>query len=496
MSGRMEFDFDLRRADSQRVDDTPFSVLVIGDYGGDHRSDAAAAPMRKVDVDNVDELWELFAPDISFEAAGHGVGFTPRDLDDFHPDQLVSTLSAFGELRGLRRRLLDPATADATLAEVLSSTPEPSPEPADFGTAPEAPAEDGDDMFSRLLGQPQQGSGATESAARSTIDNLVANLVAPHIVHEPNPHIDAAVDSVDRGMSDLMGAVLHHPAFQALEARWRALYDLVQGAEWDEMLELRVCSLSKDGLLNALPTSGAGFADSNIHRLLVDRFRTAADDRTPDLIVIDESFAPHPNDVALLAALGSVADEINATVIATAHPDTIGATDLPNQPEKSAWNSGTDEHPLWAQLRQAPFAHRIGLALPRLLARLPYGEATDPVSAFDYEEMTEPSHDQFLWANPSLALARLLAESWTENGAAMQPGGARDIGELPAFSYQEDGAAKMQPCAELLLPERSAEAILQKGMMAIASFRNQDMARLLRFQSMAEPLSALRGRWD
>ena len=55
---------------------------------------------------------------------------------------------------------------------------------------------------------------------------------------------------------------------------------------------------------------------------------------------------------------------------------------------------------------------------------------------------------------------------------------------------------KMLPCAELLLPERSAEAILQLGIMPIVSFRNRDMARLLRFQSVAEPLTSLQGPWE
>jgi type VI secretion system protein ImpC len=66
---------------------------------------------------------------------------------------------------------------------------------------------------------------------------------------------------------------------------------------------------------------------------------------------------------------------------------------------------------------------------------------------------------------------------------------------LPAYSYEVDGEQKLMPCAELLLPERSAETILGLGIMPIVSFRNRDMARLLRFQSIAEPLTALAGPW-
>ena len=84
---------------------------------------------------------------------------------------------------------------------------------------------------------------------------------------------------------------------------------------------------------------------------------------------------------------------------------------------------------------------------------------------------------------------------FTGFGWNMSPDNRTDIGGLPAFTYQVDGEKKMLPCAELLLPERSAEAILGLGLMPIVSFRNRDMARLLRFQSIADPVAALEGPW-
>ena len=77
----------------------------------------------------------------------------------------------------------------------------------------------------------------------------------------------------------------------------------------------------------------------------------------------------------------------------------------------------------------------------------------------------------------------------------MNPDDHTDIEDLPAFTYEEDGEKKMLPCAELLLPERSAEAILGLGIMPVVSFRSSDKARLLRFQSIAKPVSALSGPW-
>jgi len=88
-----------------------------------------------------------------------------------------------------------------------------------------------------------------------------------------------------------------------------------------------------------------------------------------------------------------------------------------------------------------------------------------------------------------------LAQSFAEAGWDMSPDDNTDIEDLPAFTYTEDGEKKMLPCAELFLPERSAEAIVGMGIMPIVSYRSRDMAKLLRFQSVADPVSALVGPW-
>ena len=51
------------------------------------------------------------------------------------------------------------------------------------------------------------------------------------------------------------------------------------------------------------------------------------------------------------------------------------------------------------------------------------------------------------------------------------------------------------PCAEVLLTERAAEIVLERGLMPLLSFRDRDRIRLARFQSVREPLTALAGRW-
>ena len=501
MPGRIGFEFGWAGGDqSQRVENSPFVMMVLGDFGGhanlQHDQDPAwlmQVPVRNVDIDNIDQLWRVFAPALEIDIDGVSVTLEPVGLDDFHPDQLYRNQPLFAELRQLRERLLDPATASEALTEVLESRSEvpdntASPELADNPD----PAVGGDNMFERLLGE-RRAQPSPAAAASSSLDSLISRVVGPHIVPAPDPKVDTAIEAVDRAIAESMRRILHHPDFQALEGAWRSLYSLVQETEIGEELQLKVCNVSKSSLLNGLPASAEALENSGLYQLLVGRFRRAADDESLSLLLCNYFFGGSVDDVALLAALGTMAEMHGAAVIGAAASELVGSPSLVQQPSYNDWSQL--DNPFWRQLRESPMAGRIGLALPRILGRIPYGKETDPVSSFDFEEIVAHAHQRFLWVNPTLFCARLLAKSFAQSGWDMSPDDHTDIEDLPAYTYQEDGEKKMLPCAELFLPEMAAEAILGKGIMPIVSFRSRDMARLLRFQSIAAPVSALAGPW-
>ncbi|MDX2428367.1 MAG: type VI secretion system contractile sheath large subunit [Xanthomonadales bacterium] len=514
MPGITEFEFGSAGGNRpQRKESSPFVMLVLGNFAGNTRDNTRPdpallmqIPVRQVDIDNIDQLWSVFTPALELDIAGNHVELAPRDLDDFHPDQLFQQLPLFSELRQLRKRLLDPVTSAEALAEVTASgqAAEASDQSAQFteGDRTQEEAESGNQMFERLLGEHPEQATTTSTPAVSTqskLDSFLQRVVSPHVVYELDPKAETAVDAVDLAIAASMRNILHHPDFQQLEGAWRTLYDLVQESEIGEELQLKVCNVSKDELLAGLPDSAESMADSGLYQLLVGRFRRAADDDGFSVLLCNYSFGGDANDVALLAIMGALAEEQDAAVIAAAESELIGAYSLAQQPAANEWSKA--ENPFWSQLRESPVAGRIGLVLPRVLGRLPYGRNAEEIDSFDFEEIhvgneDASGHESYLWVNPTLACGKLLAKSFTEYGWNMSPDNNTDIGGLPAYSYELDGEQKLMPCAELLLPERSAEAILGLGIMPIVSFRNRDMARLLRFQSVSKPLSALLGPWE
>jgi type VI secretion system protein ImpC len=210
-------------------------------------------------------------------------------------------------------------------------------------------------------------------------------------------------------------------------------------------------------------------------------------------LVLDQRFGPGAEDVQYLAALGALAARAGAPLVAGATARTAGCTSLVDLAEPRRWAAPeSPELAQWAALRTSPMAPWIGLVLPQVLMRLPYGREGERISAFDFDELPAPrEHAAYLWGNGSLALALLAGRSLQEQGSAVDVSDQLDLDDLPSHVFTEEGVRQQQPCAELLLGEQAAAALLARGLMPLVSYRDRNAARLLRWQSVAAPAQGL-----
>jgi type VI secretion system protein ImpC len=482
----MQFEYGRAQPEAQpefrKTAEGPMRILLMGDLSGrsnrgllEPGAALADRPVVQVDVDNFDDVMYRFSPRLELplaDPAGAGTPVEFRSVEDFHPDELYSKLELFGALRNTRRRLLDPGTFAQAAAELKHEARET---PA--GTEPaeeKLPAEDEGSMFDRLLGQrpaePPQVRTRAGSDGGVDVSELIRRLVEPHIVPGIDPQQAQLVSSVDAVTSDRMRALLHHPAFQGLEALWRAVHWLVSEVETGEELKLFVLDVTKEEL-----AADAG-ADSGLHRRLVD-----SSAHPWSLLVGGYTFGASAAESGLLASLGAVASRAGGAFLAGADPAIV---------------EGDDERGGWEALRRSSVAPWIGLAMPRVLLRLPYGARTDKVERFEFEE-TGPGfeHSHYLWGNPGFACALLIAKAFAESGWSMQPGDVQQIDDLPAHTFDDDGEPRMKPCAEALMGEREIETILDRGIIPLASHADRNAVRVVRFQSIAAPPRALSGSW-
>jgi type VI secretion system protein ImpC len=486
----MEFElrFGKRRASPapKRRSDDPMRILVMGDFSGRHDPGVAGQAaglsgraVLKVDADNFDEVMTRLSPRLRLEL--DDAELTPLEIgfgrmDDFHPDQLYRNLVIFKAMRDIRSRLLDPATAGPVAALLKRE-----------------PAEDDGATLERLLGR----LPAAREAPGVDITQFLRRIVGPHIVPSGDPRLPDLLAAVDEAASSRMRVILHDPVFQGLESAWRSLWWLVTGIETGENLELGILDVTRQELEDDLRAAGADLEATGLFRLVVGR---VAGDRPGPMwscLVGHYEFGAAHRDFEVLGALGAVAQGAGAPFLAAASPRIMGCRSIAETPDPEGWTGADRADALaWQELRRNPVAGWLGLALPRPLLRLPYGTKTDPAECFAFEEMPlAPNHAAYLWGNPAFACALLLARSFLERGWSMEPGDHLEVGDLPAHTYQAAGEHRMTPCAEVFLTERAADAVLGHGVMPLLSLRDSNAARLLRFQSVADPPAALSGPW-
>jgi type VI secretion system protein ImpC len=509
MPGRIEFEFTTRSkaARGPRAGSAPLRMLVLGDFSGRGLNggtpEQAAIARRKlypVDLDSLDQVMGRIAPVLTLdpgERPAARVSFS--GIDDFHPDTLFRKVPLFDELRDLRARLHNRDTYPDAALQLRTRLSLQTPA-ADEHATPVADTGAGENdatTLERLLGKPAGGATRAGKTARSAVASLIGAAVREHIVPEADAGQQVYFEAADRALGELMRTILHHPGFQALESLWRSVAFLISRLELDENLQLALMDVTKDELREDVRQAGTEPGRTGLYRLLVEQGVEVPGTDPWSLIVGHYCFDHSTDDTRLLAALGRVAAHAGGPFLAQADASLLGCDSLAGTPNPRDWTAvDRDSRQRWDALRASPAAPWIGLALPRMLLRLPYGPDTDEIDSFAFQEVPDASmHRRFLWGNPAFGCAALIGQAFTERGWQMSPGDVLDIGDLPACSYSADGEQQILPCAEVYLTETAADKIIEQGLMPMVSLRNTNTVRLLRFQSIASPAKPLSGAW-
>jgi type VI secretion system protein ImpC len=466
----------------------PFRLAVLGDFRGrGNRGAEAPSPGERVlsiDRDDFDDVLARCAPELrlSLGESAPEMHVIFRELDDFHPDRLYERLPLFRELRELRARLADPLRFRQTLREL-----EVSAEPAD----PVPPSASGGDLLDQIVGG-MGGDGGVRAAPRDEFAEFVRRAVAPSLIAREDPRQPEAVARVDEAISETMRGLLRHPDFQGLESLWRGLYFLVRRVETGESLRLSLVDLTAAELAAEL---GAGSGeDSELCNWLGEAGAGVAGGAPWSVLIGCYRFGPELDELRLLRRAARMAGRLGAPWIAEADPRLVGCAAFAAAPDPDDWSLPVSAE--WDELRRMPEAAMLGLAMPRFLLREPYGRDADECERFAFEEMdAEPAHEAFLWGNPAIGCAVLLAQCFAEAGWAMRPGANLDLAGLPLYVARRAGVPVATPCAEAMMSERAALRILDAGPMPLAWMKDRDVARLVRFQSIALPAAPLAGRW-
>ena len=494
--------------------ETPFRVAILGDFSGRGNRQiieiGEAMANRRVtliDRDNYDSVFAKMAPQLEFTMGGkHGYPITLKfsDLEEFHPDSLFRQVQLFQKLRDTREKLSDPETFAETAGELgIKGTSPRAAAPAPVETPRDSSADVQQAISGNLLDQMlEETERKTDQPRPSRIPDpwtsFVRGIIAPHVVPKADPRQAEALGLLDLATSAQMSALLHLPAFQALESAWRALFFLVRNLETSSRLKLMLIDVSKEELARDLASS-QDLTSTGTYRLLVDKSVGTPGAEPWAILAGNYTVDSSLEDAELLGRMAKVAAAAGAPFIAGASSSLLGCASVADLPDRRKWTTqpAPEVAAAWTALRGLPEARYLGLTLPRFLIRLPYGKETESTELFDFEEIPDAeAHDNYLWANAAFAASLLLAQTFTEQGWELRPGTLAGITGLPIHIYTEEGESRTKPCAEVLMTQTAAEEMMAKGFMPLVSLKDQPVIRLVRFQSLTDPPSALAGRWN
>jgi type VI secretion system protein ImpC len=308
--------------------------------------------------------------------------------------------------------------------------------------------------------------------------------------------IKAIIAEIDSKLAKQVNLILHNERFQQLESAWRGLDYLVSNTETDSQLQIRVMNISKKDLArNFKSYAGMLWDQSPLFKKLYEEEYGTLGGAPYGCLVGDYYFDHTPPDVQLLGQIAQIAAAAHAPFIAAAAPTLMGMESWQELPERRDLKGvfTTPDYAGWNSLRASADSKYVGLAMPRFLARQPYGARTSPVEEFEFEEDTgKGDHRSYIWANSAYAMAVNINRSFKNYGwcsaiRGVESGGA--ITDLPVHTFPSDDGGIDATCpTEIAITDRREKELADCGLMPLLHRKNTDVAVFIGAQSLQKPV--------
>ena len=301
--------------------------------------------------------------------------------------------------------------------------------------------------------------------------------------------INARIAQLDHLISIQLSEVMHHPDFQKLESTWRGLQYLIRNSECTPMLKIRVLNVSKRELSRDLQRAPE-FDQSAIFKKVYEEEYGVFGGEPFAALLGDYEFGKSFEDLELLDNMSHVAASAHAPFLTAANANLLSLDSFTNLgvPRDLGKVFDTTEYAKWKGFRQSEDSRYVGMCVPHILMRVPYGKETRTIEAFNYEEGVDGSdHSKYLWGNAAYALATRLTNAFARYGwcAAIRgvEGGGLVEG-LPTHAFRtDDGDVALKCPTEIAITDRREKELADLGFVPLVHCKGTDYAAFFSVQS-------------
>lgn len=345
----------------------------------------------------------------------------------------------------------------------------------------------------------EQGKVGTDSASKERGKSLIKEFVQQvlqgqmTVSRDTEAMINARIAQIDHLISIQLNEVMHHPSFQKLEGSWRGLKYMMDQSETNDMLKIKVLNVSKKDLLRDLQRAPEFDQSAMFKKVYEEEFGVFGGAPFAALVG-DYEFGKHPEDIELLERVSNVAAAAHAPFLTAASNELFNLESYTSldQPRDLGKIFDTTEYAKWKSFRATEDSRYIGMCLPRILGRLPYGPDTKPVEAFNYQEGVDGTeHNKYLWSNAAYALGARLTNSfakhhWCAAIRGVEGGGLVD--GLAVHNFRtDDGDVAMKCPTEVPITDRREKELADLGFIPLVHCKGTDYAAFFSVQSAQKP---------
>ncbi|HEX5544741.1 MAG TPA: type VI secretion system contractile sheath large subunit [Nitrospira sp.] len=301
--------------------------------------------------------------------------------------------------------------------------------------------------------------------------------------------ISSRIAEIDALLSKQLNEILHAPELQKLEASWRGLRYLVSRSETGSTLKIRVLHCTKKELLRNFENA-SDFDQSVLFKKVYEEEYGTFGGEPIGALIGDFEFNRTAQDMALLEQMSHVAAAAHAPFLTAADPQLFNWDEFTEMagPRDLSKVFDTVEYAKWKSFRDSEDARYVGIGLPHILMRLPYGPDTAPVETFHFtEDVDGKDHKKYLWGNVAYALGTRLTTAFAKYGWCAAIRGVENGGlveGLPTHTFHTDqGDVALKCPTELAITDRREKELADLGFIPLVHCKGTDYAAFFSVQS-------------
>ncbi len=351
-------------------------------------------------------------------------------------------------------------------------------------------------LLDQIVEQGRFGKATAErDRGRDMVKQFVSEVLegAITVSADTDTMLNARIAQIDQLVSIQLNEIMHAPEFQKLEGTWRGLRYLLTQSETSAMLKIKILNVSKKDLLKDLQRAPE-FDQSALFKKVYEEEYGVFGGTPFSALMGDYEFGKTGQDIELLEKVSEVAAAAHAPFITGASNEMFSLekfTEL-DKPRDLAKVFDTTEYAKWKAFRESEDSRYVALTLPRMLLREPFGSATVPVEAFNYEEGVDGAvHDNYLWGNAAWALGARVTQAFASYGWCATIRGVESGGlveGLPVHNFRTDSGDIAMKCpTETQITDRREKELADLGFAPLVHAKGTANAAFFSVQSAQKP---------